>query len=85
MLALVVSGSNERHCFGERSDGSLCVYQWEMLTFPLCCCLRVQGSGKNQESSVDSCILETGTKGETLDVNADNLFVGGENDFAIER
>ena len=37
------------------------------------------------ESNVDSYTPETGDKGKSLDVNADNLTVGGANDFAIER
>ena len=36
------------------------------------------------ESNVDSNIPEAGDKGETLDVNADNLTVGGANEFSIE-
>ena len=35
------------------------------------------------ESNVDSYIPETGDKGESLDVNADNLTAGGANEVAI--
>ena len=37
------------------------------------------------KSNVDSYILVTCDKGESLDVNADNLTAGGANEFAIER
>ena len=36
------------------------------------------------ESNVDCYILDTGDKGESLDVNADNFTAGGANEFAIE-
>ena len=34
---------------------------------------------------MDSYIPETGDKGESLDVNEDNLTAGGASEFAIER
>ena len=40
---------------------------------------------EHTESNVDSFIPETGDKGESVDVNADNLTAGGANEFAIER